>query len=347
MLGDMSSEVRQAVIMVGGKGTRLLPLTLTRPKPAMPVLDKPFLKYLIESMADAGIEEIFLACGYKSDILAHAIGDGSDMGVRIIYSDEDTPLGTGGAIKRLEDRLDPVFLAANGDTLTSVDIAAQIREHFESGAAVTDSLSEVDDPSQAGVVRIDGDGRILEFQDKPKREEACSNLVNSGVYVVDKKVLEYIPKDTFYDFSKDLFPLLIEKGERLQGHMAKGVWVDIGRPHDLIRMNLVMADRLYRGHDWSDSAEDSVLDGTVYLGDGTVVRSSKVSESVISKGCDVRSSHLSGTFVMGACRIDGARVENSILGEGCVLKKGCLVVDSVLKDGTVVDENRKIENLVG
>ena len=347
MLGDMSSEVRQAVIMVGGKGTRLLPLTLTRPKPAMPVLDKPFLKYLIESMADAGIEEIFLACGYKSDVLAHAIGDGSDMGVRIIYSDEDTPLGTGGAIKRLEDRLDPVFLAANGDTLTSVDIAAQIREHFESGAAVTDSLSEVDDPSQAGVVRIDGDGRILEFQDKPKREEACSNLVNSGVYVVDKKVLEYIPKDTFYDFSKDLFPLLIEKGERLQGHMAKGVWVDIGRPHDLIRMNLVMADRLYRGHDWSDSAEDSVLDGTVYLGDGTVVRSSKGSEAVISKGCDVRSSYLSGTFVMGACRIDGARVENSILGEGCVLKKGCLVVDSVLKDGTVVDENRKIENLVG
>ena len=347
MLGDMSSEVRQAVIMVGGKGTRLLPLTLTRPKPAMPVLDKPFLKYLIESMADAGIEEIFLACGYKSDVLAHAIGDGSDMGVRIIYSDEDTPLGTGGAIKRLEDRLDPVFLAANGDTLTSVDIAAQIREHFESGAAVTDSLSEVDDPSQAGVVRIDGDGRILEFQDKPKREEACSNLVNSGVYVVDKKVLEYIPKDTFYDFSKDLFPLLIEKGERLQGHMAKGVWVDIGRPHDLIRMNLVMADRLYRGHDWSDSAEDSVLDGTVYLGDGTVVRYSKVSESVISKGCDVRSSYLSGTFVMGAGRIDGARVENSILGEGCVLKKGCLVVDSVLKDGTVVDENRKIENLVG
>ena len=347
MLGDMSSEVRQAVIMVGGKGTRLLPLTLTRPKPAMPVLDKPFLKYLIESMADAGIEEIFLACGYKSDVLAHAIGDGSDMGVRIIYSDEDTPLGTGGAIKRLEDRLDPVFLAANGDTLTSVDIAAQIREHFESGAAVTDSLSEVDDPSQAGVVRIDGDGRILEFQDKPKREEACSNLVNSGVYVVDKKVLEYIPKDTFYDFSKDLFPLLIEKGDRLQGHMAKGVWVDIGRPHDLIRMNLVMADRLYRGHDWSDSAEDSVLDGTVYLGDGTVVRSSKVSESVISKGCDVRSSYLSGTFVMEACRIDGARVENSILGEGCVLKKGCLVVDSVLKDGTVVDENRKIENLVG
>lgn len=347
MLGDMSSEVRQAVIMVGGKGTRLLPLTLTRPKPAMPVLDKPFLKYLIESMADAGIEEIFLACGYKSDVLAHAIGDGSDMGVRIIYSDEDTPLGTGGAIKRLEDRLDPVFLAANGDTLTSVDIAAQIREHFESGAAVTDSLSEVDDPSQAGVVRIDGDGRILEFQDKPKREEACSNLVNSGVYVVDKKVLGYIPKDTFYDFSKDLFPLLIEKGERLQGHMAKGVWVDIGRPHDLIRMNLVMADRLYRGHDWSDSAEDSVLDGTVYLGDGTVVRSSKVSESVISKECDVRSSYLSGTFVMEACRIDGARVENSILGEGCVLKKGCLVVDSVLKDGTVVDENRKIENLVG
>ena len=197
------------------------------------------------------------------------------------------------------------------------------------------------------MVRIDGDGRILEFQDKPKREEACSNLVNSGVYVVDKKVLEYIPKDTFYDFSKDLFPLLIEKGGRLQGHMAKGVWVDIGRPHDLIRMNLVMADRLYRGHDWSDSAEDSVLDGTVYLGDGTVVRSSKVSESVISKGCDVFSSEISGSFMMNGCNVTNAYVENSILGEGCILKEGCKVTNSVLRDGTVVDVNQSIDRLVG
>lgn len=343
----MQSEVRQAVIMVGGKGTRLLPLTLTRPKPAMPVLDKPFLKYLIESMVSAGIEEIFLACGYKSDVLAQSIGDGSDMGIRIIYSDEETPLGTGGAIKKLEDRLDPVFVAANGDTLTSADIAAQIREHLSSGAMVTVSLSEVDDPSHYGVVRIDGAGRILEFQEKPKREEAFSNLVNSGVYVVDRRCLAHIPENSFFDFSKEMFPLLIAEGERLQGHMAKGIWIDIGRPHDLIRMNLVMAGRLYSGHDWSSKASDSDISGAVYIGEGSSVGSSSISESVISKRCVVMSSDLKGSLVMEGCCVRGAYVENSILGAGCVLGKGCRVVDSVLGDGTVVDAGQNIDGLVG
>lgn len=333
--------------MVGGKGTRLLPLTLTRPKPAMPVLDKPFLKYLIESMASAGIEEIILACGYKSDVLAQSIGDGSDMGVRIMYSDEETPLGTGGAIKKLEGMLDPVFVAANGDTLTSVDIASQIGEHFSSGAAVTVSLSEVDDPSHYGVVRTDGTGRILEFQEKPRKEDAFSNLVNSGVYVVDRRCLAHIPENSFFDFSKELFPLLIARGKRLQGHMARGIWIDIGRPHDLIRMNLVMAERLYSGYDWSSRVADSDISGVAYIGENSSVESSTISESVISKGCVVTSSDLKGSFVMEGCRVRGAYVENSILGTGCVLGNGCRVVDSVLGDGTVVDAGQNIEGLVG
>ncbi len=344
---NMKSEVRQAVIMVGGLGTRLLPLTLTRPKPAMPVLDRPFLKYLISSMAEAGIEEVILACGYKSDMLAHAVGDGSDMGVRIVYSDEDTPLGTGGAIKNLEDRLDPVFLAANGDTLTSVDIASQIKEHFDTCASVTVSLSEVEDTSQCGVVRLGPGGRILGFQEKPRKEEAYSNLANSGVYVVDRSVLGYIRKDTFCDFSKEIFPLLIEKGERLQGHMAKGIWIDIGRPHDLIRMNLLMAERLDPGSRILGQVSGSELEGTVYTGEGSILDSSEVSESVISEGCIVKTSRIVSSFAMRGCRTEGAYVENSILGEGCILGKGCRVTDSVLKDGTVVEENRIISRTVG
>ncbi|AGI47076.1 Nucleoside-diphosphate-sugar pyrophosphorylase involved in lipopolysaccharide biosynthesis/translation initiation factor 2B, gamma/epsilon subunits (eIF-2Bgamma/eIF-2Bepsilon) [Thermoplasmatales archaeon BRNA1] len=333
----MSPEVRQAVIMVGGLGTRLLPLTETRPKPAMPVLDRPFLKYLIDSIARAGIEEVILACGYKSDILAKEIGDGSDMGVRILYSDEDTPLGTGGAIKSLEDRLDDVFVAANGDTLTSVDVGAQIEEHFSSGAMVTVSLSEVEDPSSSGVAVIDSEGRITAFQEKPKREEALSHLVNSGLYVVDKRVLRYIPEKSFYDFSKELFPLLLEKGERMQGHMARGIWIDIGKPLDLIRMNLTMAERLYPGQDWSGRVTESDVKGTFYIGEGSEFSHSASSDSVVSEGCTIKESKLSGSFIMKGSCIEGATVVRSIVGEGCIIKNGSVVTDSVLRDGTVLE----------
>lgn len=186
-------EVRQAVVMVGGKGTRLLPLTLTRPKPAMPVLDRPFLKYLIDALAAAGVKEVILAVGYKSDMLAHAIGDGSDMGVEIVYSDEDEPLGTGGAIKKLEDRLDDVFVAANGDTMNTLDVAAMVGTHFRTGADITVSLAPVDDPSQFGVVVTDDKMRVTEFQDKPAKGTEISNLVNTGLYVINKDVLGLIP----------------------------------------------------------------------------------------------------------------------------------------------------------
>ena len=156
---------------------------------------------------------------------------------------KESPMGTGGALKLLEDRLDTVFAAANGDTLTSVDVAAMEETHFSSGAAVTVSLSKVDDPSRYGVVRVDADGRIAEFQDKPRPGEEISDLVNTGVYIAQRRVLEYVPPRTFFDFSKDLFPILLSRGERLNGFISPGPWTDIGIPADLIRMNLEMAGR--------------------------------------------------------------------------------------------------------
>ncbi len=186
-------KVRQAVIMVGGKGTRLLPLTETAPKPSLPVLDRPCLKYLIKSFADAGITQVFLACGYKSDILRHAIGDGSDLGVELIYSDEETPLGTGGAMKQLESRLDPVFAAANGDSFVDINVRDQIDLHLSTGASITIALTQVNDPCNYGIARVEEDGRITEFKDKPKPEEVFSNLINAGIYVVNRSVLADVP----------------------------------------------------------------------------------------------------------------------------------------------------------
>lgn len=187
------TSVKQAVIMVGGKGTRLLPLTKNKPKPILSVDDKPCLWYLMRSFASAGIEEIILACGYRSQQLVDAIGDGSDLGIRVRYSFEDEPLGTAGAMKMVEDSLDEVFVAANGDVFADIDVIGQIEAHTSSGAAITISLIPVENPCEFGTALVEEDGRISRFIDKPRPEEVLSNLINAGVYVVNRDVLRYVP----------------------------------------------------------------------------------------------------------------------------------------------------------
>ena len=333
----MSSAVRQAVILVGGFGTRLLPLTKTRPKPAMPVLDKPFIMYLMESLVKAGVDDIILACGYKSEMISGCIEECGNIGARIRYIDEDTPLGTAGALKNVEDLLDDVFVSANGDTLNFVDVSAQIDTHLRKGADVTLSLSPVDDPSSSGVALLDDNGRIVKFQEKPKKEEALSNLVNTGLYVMNKSILRYVPAGTFFDISKDLFPKLLEDDIGMYGHMADGTWIDIGKPADLIRMNRTMSRIIGQGN--RDSAESCDISGDFFLGRDSVMRSVKSIDSIVSSKCTVESSELVNSLIMRGCKVEGARIVNSILGEGCIIGKGAVLENAVLEDGTVIDGN--------
>ncbi len=342
----MVGKVRQAVVMVGGKGTRLLPLTETRPKIILPVADRPCLWYLLRSLARAGIEEVILACGYKSEQMRDAIGDGSDLGLEITYSYEDEPMGTGGAMKLVEDRLDDVFVAANGDVFASIDIASEIREHQRSGASVSISLTPVENPCEFGIARVQPDGRITEFKEKPRPEEVFSNLINAGVYVIDKSVLGFVPEGAFYDFSKDLIPKLMADGHRIQGFQIDGIWMDVGRPHDLLGANLAVASEEFAGRTWD--VVDSEVRGSFYMGDGSRVIGSKASESVVLAGSDVIGSELDHVLVMGGCIVEGARLENTILGCGCRIGEGAVVRNAVLADGTVVgpgevvDEGRKV-----
>lgn len=341
----MSSKVRQAVIMVGGKGTRLLPLTKYRPKPILPVLDKPCLKYLVESMAEAGIEEVIMACGYRSSQLVEAIGDGSDLGITIDYSYEDEPLGTGGAMKKVEDRLDEVFLAANGDVFADVLIEEQINTHFSSGAEVTISLISVKNPCEFGIARLDDDDRITEFKEKPKPEEVFSDLVNAGIYVVNRSALSYVPEDKFFDFSKDLLPILMNDGKRIQGFRLKGLWRDVGRPMDLIGVNLCMASKLYDDMNWGGNNIDSTtIRKPFYLGKGSKVTGSDVFAAAIMENSVVNDSKLVNAVVMKDCNIDSAKIENSIIGSGCKIFQGAEIVNSVIGDGVVIEAGRKIED---
>jgi len=327
-------KVRQAVVMVGGKGTRLLPLTENHPKPILSVADKPCIWYLLRSLARAGIEEVILACGYKPGHM-EVLGDGSDLGIKIIYSYEDEPMGTGGAMKLVEDRLDEVFVASNGDVFADIDVDKEIETHLRTGADITIALTPVENPTEFGIARIDDTGRITEFKEKPKPEEVFSNLINAGVYVINRDVLKYVPEGQFFDFSKDLVPLITNNGGHIQGYMLNGLWMDVGRPHDLIGANLVVTEREYGGK--SFPAEDACIRGDFYMGKGSKVANSEVKTSVILMESTVVDSYLDRVLVMKGSTVRGAHIENSIIGEGCTVKEGCRISNAVIADNTVLE----------
>lgn len=343
----MTGCVRQAVIMVGGKGTRLRPLTNDCPKPVLPILDKPCTEYFIDALADAGVEEIIMACGFRSEQVVEALGDGSKQGIKVIYSYEDHPLGTGGAVKLLEDSLDDTFIALNGDNFMEIDFKEQVRQHFESGAAVTISLSRTDNPCEVGIVRLDDTGKVLEFKEKPKPEEVFSDILNTGVYVINKEVLQYIPKDTMYDMSKELFPLIMGKGYRIQGYREPGHWMDIGRPKDYLGANVRTAKKMCTGKDWSGQAEGSRILGASYIGPESYARRSELDNAVISKGCTVEDSKLTNSLLLTGCELEGCTLVNTILGRNCRIGKGCVLRDCVLSDGTVLKDGTTLENVRG
>ena len=335
-----SRKVRKALIMVGGKGTRLLPLTGTKPKPILEVADKPCMWYLLRSLAKAGIEEVVLGCGYRSEAMKQAIGDGSDLGMTITYSYEDEPLGTSGAMKLAEDLLDDTFVACNGDVFADIDIAAEIREHFRSGASVTMALTPVENPCEFGIACVADDGRITEFKEKPKPEEVFSNLINAGVYIVDRSVLQYVPENQFHDFSKDLVPFLMEKGYRIQGYRLDGLWMDVGRPHDLLASNQAVAEREYGQTEWG--CVDTTVEGPFYMGPGSTVRGCSCVSSVIQAGSHIEDCQLENVLIMPNCTVVGSRISNAIIGEGTTIGKGSRIENVVLGEDTVIGKDTEL-----
>ena len=336
-------KVDQAVIMVGGMGTRLKPLTETCPKPILPVLDRPCLMYLIENIASAGINDIILACGYRYPQLAETIGDGSDIGVNITYSFEDEPLGTAGAIKKIEDKLGDTFVAANGDVFSQIDVSEEIEEHFSSDASVTISLTEVDNPCEYGIARVGEDGRISEFKEKPKPDEVFSNLINAGIYVLEKKILDLVPDKGKYDLSKELVPKLMERGDRIQSYMYNGAWLDVGRPSDLINANLMAASMRFDNEDWSKhKTSGTSISKPFYIGKNSSVIDSVSCSSVVLDDCVVVKSKIDGSLIMKDCIVESSELKNSILGPGCKIFSDSFVENSVLGDGTEVPKGTRI-----
>jgi len=218
----------KAVILIGGLGTRLRPFTLHTPKPLLPLLGKPFLSYLIDKCRIFGIQDIILCTAYKPETFRSVFGSGERLGVRLHYVHETSPLGTGGAIKNAEALIDDETLILNGDILMDVDFKELFTFHRQKKAAVTLTLTPVEDPTSYGLIELKADGSIQRFLEKPKPEEVTCNTINAGAYIFNKSVFQEIPANVIVSIERDTFPKLLQKGFSCFGMLFNGYWLDMG-----------------------------------------------------------------------------------------------------------------------
>src|SRR5207248_4710075 len=218
----------KAVVMAGGEGTRLRPLTSNQPKPMVPIVGKPCMEHIVELLKRHGFEDVIVTVAFLPQAIRSYFGSGETLGVDIGYSVEESPLGTAGSVKRAAGRLDDTFLVISGDALCDVDLTQLVEAHREKQASVTIGLKSVDNPLEFGIVVTDEDGRVERFLEKPSWGQVFSDTINTGIYVLEPEVLRHIPTDRPYDFSKELFPLLLEMGRPMYGCVLEGYWQDIG-----------------------------------------------------------------------------------------------------------------------
>jgi mannose-1-phosphate guanylyltransferase len=218
----------QAVILVGGEGTRLRPLTSTVPKPVVPLVDRPFISFMLEWLHAHGIDDVIMSCGFLATSVRNVLGDGSAYGIRLRFVEEPDPRGTAGALKFAESLLDERFLMLNGDVLTDIDLTEQIAQHERTGAKATLALVPVEDPSAYGLVHLEDDHAVREFVEKPSSDRIDTNLISAGAYVLERSILELVPSGRNVSIEREVWPRLV--GEGLYGFPSQSYWLDIGTP---------------------------------------------------------------------------------------------------------------------
>jgi len=355
----------KAIIIAGGLGTRLRPLTYNTPKPIVPVANRPFVVHQIEHLRRHGINEIILNLHYLSDAIRNILDDGKEWGVKIYYSIEKTPLGTAGAVKNAEEYFDEEpMLVFNGDILTDINISQVVEYHKKKGARITLTLTRVADPTAYGLIVTDAQGRVTRFIEKPSWEQLSAfagvNTINAGIYVIDPKIFKHVPKGVEYSFERQLFPEVLERGEPIYGFVSDRYWIDIGNPaqyrqaHEAILRNEVAVkifgartdgkiwiggntqlDKSVKllgpaiiGREVKIEAETKVKDYTV-LGDKVVVgRESNLERSIVWEGTKIGNHvSLTGCIIGFNCIIeDQAQVgEGVVLADNSVLRKGSIL----------------------
>ena len=326
----------QALVLAGGEGTRLRPLTLTQPKPAVPLVDRPFIRFMVDWLARHGVEDVVMACGFRAADVRAAVGDEVSGGVSIRYLEEPEPLGTAGPVRLAADAgmLADRFFVLNGDVLTDLDLSAHLAAHLERDAVASLALYPVADPSSYGLVRRAGDGAVRGFLEKPDAADIDTDEVNAGAYVLERSVLDLIPAGRAVSIEREVFPRLV--GQGLFGLRLEGYWMDIGTPERYLQASWdILEGRVETAVAGRMGPDGIGVDELADVEAGAAISA----PTFVEAGAHVAGSATVGPrAVIGAdCEVsEGAVVTGSTLHAGCVLGEGATVEDSILAAGVEV-----------
>lgn len=336
----------KGVILAGGKGTRMRPLTYLNPKPMLPLVTKPFMEHFILRLKYYGIDEIILSTGYLPDAFNKYFGDGKKFGVKLTYVTEESPLGTCGAVKNVEKYLgNEAFFVFNGDILTSIDLKKMLSFHKSKKSDITISLAPVEDPTEYGLVTVDKNSKVRDFLEKPSMEEIETNLINAGTYVIEPHILGHVPEAEVYSFERGLFPKALKLGYNISGFAYQGYWLDVGTPEKYMAAHYDILDKklpfnfpyrkvypnIYIGQG-ARYNKDNLAVGPIVIGDNTILED------------DVKIMHNS---VIGAnCMIkNGSSVSGSVVFDDCEVGRDCIIRNSIIARSVKIGDNVKIEGL--
>lgn len=328
----------QAVILVGGEGTRLRPLTSTVPKPVVPLVDRPFIAYMLEWLNRHGVDDVVMSCGFLATAVRNVLGDGSAYGVRLRFVEEPEPRGTAGALKYAEDMLDERFLMLNGDVLTDIDLTAQIAQHEETGATGTLALVPVEDPSNYGLVHLHEDKSVREFVEKPSADQIDTRLISAGAYVLERSVLDLIAADQNVSIEREVWPQLV--GHGLYGFAAEAYWLDIGTPERYLQATFDILEG-------NVATEVTTLLGDTYLAVGERVEAEGriVPPALVDRGCTIaRGAHVGSLVVLGeGVRVgEGSTIERSVVLNGAQIGRSCVLRDCIVAAGVRIGDGSTV-----
>ena len=317
----------KALILVGGEATRLRPLTCNIPKAMVPVLNTPFLEYVIRYLISHQVRDIILAQGHQAQPIEGYLGNGSQLGVRLYYSIEDTPLGTAGAVKNAERYLDETFLVLNGDIFTDLDITAMIDFHREKRAKLTIASTPVDDPTAYGLIETDAEDRITRFLEKPSPNEITTNMINAGTYVLEPDVLAQIPPQTAVSIERETFPQLLAREEPVYAYSSSAYWIDVGNPEKYLQLH------------------KDLLSGK--CSHYAVATGEKV---LIGEHCDIHpTAQIKGPAVIGSDCSIGRKVKLTgpvVIGNGCTVLEDSVIEESVIWDKVQIGQRDNLKNCI-
>jgi mannose-1-phosphate guanylyltransferase len=347
----------QALILVGGEATRLRPLTCHMPKAMVPVMNTPFLEHVIRYLGGHGIDDVVLAQGHLPKVMDDYFQDGSRFASRLTYSLETRPLNTAGAVKNAEQHLKERFFVLNGDVFTDLDLTAMLQFHIRQQAKVTIALTPVEDPTAFGIVETTEQGRVKRFVEKPTRDQVTTNMINAGVYILEKEILNSIPANTNYSFERQLFPDLLERGVPFYAFSSQSYWIDIGKPDTYLQTHRDLMQGRSRAYAVRSHSEIKIgrncrvdptaqLTGPLVIGDDCLIgaRASLIGPLVLGPGCQIQED----------CRIEGsilwpnvtcaakANLKGSLIGNDCVVGGESAMESSVIGDHVTITPRTKL-----